>query len=83
MLEARNPRTGAVRHFFEPRTNPPRNVRLLHRSKKGCIAKVMLQCVKFGKTLLSGKSLPTHTDFASNGAPLIQVAFTGPLRDGK
>ncbi|WP_287140888.1 hypothetical protein [Mesorhizobium sp.] len=38
---------------------------------------------EFGKTLLSGKSLPTHTDFASNGAPLIQVAFTGPLRDGK
>lgn len=44
---------------------------------------MMLQCVKFGKTLLSSKSLPTHTDFASNGAPLIQVSFYWPLRDGK
>lgn len=38
---------------------------------------MMLQCVKFGKTLLSGQALPTHTDFASNEAPLIQASFTG------
>ncbi|WP_287075491.1 hypothetical protein [Mesorhizobium sp.] len=44
---------------------------------------MMLQCVKFGKTLLSGQALPTHTDFASNEAPLIQASFYWPLRDGK
>ncbi|MCF6120937.1 hypothetical protein L2449_29350 [Mesorhizobium muleiense] len=45
--------------------------------------KMMLQCVKCGKTLLSGQALPTHTDFASNEAPLIQASFYWPLRDGK
>jgi hypothetical protein len=44
---------------------------------------MMLQCVKYGIPLLAGKSLPTHTDFASNRAPLIQVSFYWPLRDGK
>ncbi|WP_287194664.1 hypothetical protein [Mesorhizobium sp.] len=44
---------------------------------------MMLQRVKFGKTLLSGQVLPTHTDFASNGAPLIQASFYRPLHDGK
>ncbi|TIN28261.1 hypothetical protein [Mesorhizobium sp.] len=75
MLETRNPEQEQLGIFFEPRTNPPRNVRLLHR--------MMLQCVKFGKTLLSGQALPTHTDFASNEAPLIQASFYWPLRDGK
>ncbi|QIA21780.1 hypothetical protein [Mesorhizobium sp. AA22] len=47
------------------------------------MAKMMLQCVTFGKTLLSGQALADAYDFASNGAPLIQVSFYWPLRDGK
>lgn len=44
---------------------------------------MMLQCVKSAKPYSAGKSFPTHTGFASNGAPLFQASFHWPLRDGK